>query len=100
MLTKSDMAVVDWAIRETLLARKKAMNFTYRGLGKVAFGFLGAPHGKVQAMLAGQGKTGDSGFRQPQVIGIGELYNLCEAMGLSWNEVLSDAFKKVKRTGS
>ncbi len=98
MLTKQDMDAVDSAIRAALVARKEELKLSDEKLGKQAFGFLKAPHGKVQSLLVGQGKpTEKTGKRKPQVIKIGELYNLCEALGLSWQEVQKAAIKAVMK---
>ena len=51
---------------------------------------------KIQALFVAQGK-GER--RKPQIINIAELVNLCEAMGLSWQDEIRTALKAVKAAG-
>ena len=94
MLTKDDMAALEAGIRSYLLARKRDLSMSDDALGKMAFAFMANPAGKVQALLVGQG-AGEK--RKPQTLRIGDLMNLCEALGLQWVEVLRQSVKDIKR---
>lgn len=94
MLTKQDMDALHEAIRTALVARQEELKLSDEKLGKQAFGFLAAPRMKIQALFVAQGK-GER--RKPQVINIAELINLCEAMGLSWQEVIRNAVKSLPK---
>lgn len=94
MLNKQDIEALDAAIRASLVARQEELRMTDEALGTVAFGYLKAPRGKVQSLFVGQG---DPDRRKPQVIKIGELVNLCEAMGLSWSDVIKAALKQLPK---
>lgn len=94
MLNKQDIEALDAAIRASLVARQEELRMTDEALGTVAFGYLKAPRGKVQSLFVGQG---DPDRRKPQVIKIGELVNLCEAMGLPWADVIKSALKALPR---
>ena len=62
-------------------------------LGLRAFPYMSNPQGKVQALLVGQG-AGER--RKPQTFHLGELFNLCEALGITkWASLLRDARKQV-----
>lgn len=93
MLTKDDMAVLESAIRASLLLRKKELSISDESLGKMAFPYMANPTGKVQALLIGQG-AGEK--RKPQTLRIGDAMNLCESLGLQWVEVFRQAVKDTK----
>ena len=94
VLTKEDMDAFDDALRKSLIARKKELKLSDDKLGKQAFGYLGAPRGKIQSLFVGQGNPDK---RKPQVINICELINLCEAMGLSWQQEIRNAIRTVEK---
>jgi len=93
MLTKNDMDRVNDLIRQALVVRQDMLKLSDEKLGKQAFGFLKAPRGKIQSLFVGQGAKGK---RKPQVIDICELANLCEALGLSWVDIIRQALKVSK----
>lgn len=93
MLTKEDMEAVHGAIRLSLIARKDELKLSDEKLGKQAFGFMAAPRGKIQSLFVGQGAPGK---RKPQTINICELVNLCEALGLSWQDEIRKALRSIK----
>jgi hypothetical protein len=95
MLTKNEMDVFDEAIRSALAARQKELRLSDDALGRMAFGFLGKPLGKVRSILIFQG-SGD--YKKPQNIRAADLTNLCEALGLSWVDIMKDALKVVRDT--
>lgn len=94
MLSKPDMEAVHEAIRVALVARQEELKLSDEKLGKQAFGFLGSPRMKIQALFVGQGKAER---RRPQTINICELVNLCEAMGLSWQDEIKKALKSLPK---
>lgn len=94
MLTKEDMDMVHDAIRLSLIARKDELKLSDEKLGKQAFGYMAAPRGKIQSLFVGQGAPGK---RKPQTINICELVNLCEAMGLSWQDEIRKALRQLKQ---
>ena len=94
MLSKHDMDALHEAIRTALVARQEELRLSDEKLGKQAFGFLAAPRMKIQALFVAQGK-GER--RKPQVINIAELLNLCESMGLSWQDVIRNAISTVPK---
>ena len=94
MLSKQDMEAVNEAIRAALVARQEELKLSDEKLGKQAFGFMGAPRGKIQSLFVGQGAPGK---RKPQIINICELLNLCEAMGLSWQDEIRKALKTLPK---
>ena len=94
MLTKQDMDALHEAIRASLVARQEELKLSDEKLGKQAFGFMAAPRMKIQALFVAQGK-GER--RRPQVINIAELMNLCEALGLSWQDEIRKALKAIPK---
>lgn len=94
MLTKEDMDMAHDAIRLSLIARKDELKLSDEKLGKQAFGYMAAPRGKIQSLFVGQGAPGK---RKPQTINICELVNLCEAMGLSWQDEIRKALRQLKQ---
>ena len=90
MLSKAEMEAADQALRSALVAKQEELKLSDERLGRQAFGFLKAPRGKVQSLFVGQGKPGK---RKPQVINIWELINLCEAMGMIWQDEIRKAKK-------
>ena len=94
MLNKQEMDALHDAIRTSLVARQEELKLSSEKLGKQAFGFMASPRMKVQALFVAQGK-GER--RRPQVINIAELINLCEAMGLSWQDEIRKALKAIPK---
>ncbi len=94
MLTKEEMDALHDAIRTSLVARKEELRLSDEKLGRQAFGYMSSPRMKIQALFVAQGK-GER--RRPQVINIAELVNLCEAMGLSWQDEIRKALKSLPK---
>ena len=90
MLNKQAMEALHEAIRTSLVARQEELKLSDERLGKQAFGYMGSPRMKIQALFVAQGK-GER--RKPQVINIAELINLCEALGLSWRDEIQKALR-------
>lgn len=94
MLSKQEMDALHDAIRTSLVARQEELNLSDEKLGKQAFGYMAAPRMKIQALFVAQGK-GER--RKPQIINIAELMNLCEALGLSWQDEIRKALKTLTK---
>lgn len=94
MLDKNEMEELESAIRSALIARKAELNLSDDAMGRMAYGFMKNPRGKIQALLVGQGAA-DS--RKPQQMRLGDLINMCEAVGLQWVEEARTALKVVKK---
>ncbi|MDD2966513.1 MAG: hypothetical protein PHN64_03325 [Desulfovibrionaceae bacterium] len=94
MFTKQEMNDWDENIRKQLVARKAELGFSDATLGKAAFdGVAAMPKGKVQSILTAQG-AGEN--RKGQNIRAADLMNLCEALRLSWYDVMNKARIEVK----
>ena len=89
-----EMDAFEEAIRATLRKRQERLNMSDDVAGKIAFGFMGGQRTKVQALLVGQGA---GKYRKPQRMRTPDLMNLCEALGLKWQEVIREAEKAVKQ---
>lgn len=94
MLTGQDIENFENAIREKLRERKRELSITDERLGRLAFPYMPYPRTKVSAILTGQGRPGQ---RKPQTLHLTDVLLLCEALGLSWQTVIRDAFKNIKK---
>ena len=94
MLDKERMDIFDKTVRSLLVARQKELKLSDRALGQMAFPFMGNPLGKVRSILIAQGSGND---KKPQNIRAADLLNLCQAMGLNWREVISQAVKVAEK---
>ena len=96
MYNKDELAALEADIRATFIARKKELNMSDDALGKMAFPYMANPTGKVQALFVGQG-AGEN--RKPQNFRLGEILNLCEALGLGkkWEDVIRHAIAELKK---
>lgn len=89
MLNQDDMVILEQRIMDAVFSEQERVGRSDRNLAAQAFGFLKTPHMKIQAIKGGPN-------RKPQQIRIGDLLNLCEALGLNWRDVIGDAVKAVK----
>lgn len=89
MLNKDDMDRVDACILQQLMAKQEAIGTSDKALGEQAFSWQASPIMKIQRI---KGRGG----QKPQQLRLTDLVNLCEALGLSWNEVIRDALKAAK----
>lgn len=89
MLNNEEMEMLDAYILRRLIEKQEAIGTTDKALGDQAFGWITYPNMKI---LAIKGKGG----RKPQQLRLADFLNLCEALGLSWQEVCRDALKNVK----
>ncbi len=92
MLNKEDMDAVDACVLKALMEKQAAIGTTDKALGEQAFSWQSSPIMKVQAI---KGKGG----KKPQQLRFPEIVNLCEALGLSWQEVCREALKCAKNLG-
>ena len=83
MLNEQDMLALESHIREILEARRKEIRMTETELGVKAFPFLADSRRKIQGIRNRSGKAS-----KPQRLKIGEVMNLCEALGLEWVRVV------------
>lgn len=94
MFSKLEMDEWEDIIRQRLVARKKELGLSDVELGKIAFGDVAKfPKSKISCLLVGQGAGNE---RKPQNIRAADLMNLCEALRLSWYDVMNEAHKQVK----
>lgn len=89
MLNKDDMDKVDACILNQLVSKQEAIGTTDKALGEQAFSWLTYPNMKIQVI---KGKGG----KKPQQLRFTDIVNLCEALGLSWEEVCKEAIKQGK----
>lgn len=89
MLTKDDIDKLDACILDALVKKQDTIGTTDKALGEQAFGWQSSPIMKIQR-IKGRGN------QKPQQLRFGEITNLCEALGLSWQDVCRDAIKAVK----
>jgi hypothetical protein len=83
MLDEQGMLALESHIRQILEARRKEIRMTETELGQKAFPFAGDSRRKIQGI---RNKTGING--KPQRLKIGDVMNLCEALGLEWAKVV------------
>jgi hypothetical protein len=93
MLDEQGMLALESHIREVLEARRKEIKMTETELGAKAFPFVADSRRKIQGI---RNKTGAGG--KPQRLKIGEVMNLCEALGLEWAKVVWKAEDAVRGT--
>ena len=91
MLTQNEMDMLDTFIRGYLQLAQEQTKRTDRALGAQAFGFLKNPHMKLQAIKGGPNK-------KPQQLRLADVLNLCEALGVSWQDAIRSAIAAVKST--
>lgn len=83
-----EMDAFESEIRLIIKRRQAELNMSDDTVGKIAFGFMPGQRTKVQALLVGQGA---GKYRKPQRMRTSDLMNLCEAVGLKWQEVAKKA---------
>ena len=89
----AEMDLFDGIVREILKTQQSKLNLTDDAVGKIAFGFMGGRRTKVQAIFVGQGADK---YRKLQKLRLTDVMNLCEALGLSFPEVMRQAQKTLK----
>lgn len=84
-----EMDAWDNAVRSILMERKQELNMSDAKLGEKAFtGIAKMPRGKVQYLFVGQG-SGEK--RKLQQFRTTDLMNLCEALRISFYDVIEKA---------
>ena len=91
--TLQEMEAFESEVRTIIKRRQDELNMSDETVGKIAFGFMPGQRTKVQALLVGQGA---GKYRKPQRMRTSDLMNLCESIGLKWQDVIRDAEKAVK----
>jgi hypothetical protein len=92
--TLQEMDDFENAVRVIIRRQQTKLNLSDETVGKIAFSFMPGQRTKVQALLVGQGA---GKYRKPQRMRTPDLMNLCEALGLKWQEVIREAEKTVKQ---
>lgn len=88
-----EMDAFEERIRIILKRRQTELNMSDDTVGKMAFSFMPVQRTKVQALLVGQGA---GKYRKPQRMRTPDLMNLCEALGLKWDEVIKQVQREMK----
>lgn len=95
MFTSSnEMEAFEEAIRIILKRRQSELKMSDETVGKIAFGFMGGPRTKVQALLVGQGA---GKYRKAQRMRISDMMNLGEALGLKFGDIIKEAYDIIKK---
>lgn len=89
----AEMDKFDSAVRTVLKAQQEKLSLTDDAIGKIAFGFMGGRRTKVQAIFIGQGADK---YRKLQKLRLTDVMNLCEALGMNFQEVMRQAQKRMK----
>ena len=89
----AEMDKFDSAVRAVLKAQQEKLSLTDDAIGKIAFGFMGGRRTKVQAIFIGQGADK---YRKLQKLRLTDVMNLCEALGMNFQEVMRQAQKRMK----
>ena len=82
--TLQEMDAFENAVRAIIKGQRAKLNMSDETVGKIAFSFMPRQRTKVQALLVGQGA---GKYRKPQRMRTPDLMNLCEALGLKWQDV-------------
>ena len=93
VLNEKGMVIFEDTIRNTLEERRFQLNMTEQALGVLAFPHVIDSRRKVQSIRKGQG-SGEN--RKPQQLRGTDILNMCEALGLSWKEVISKGLEEAK----
>lgn len=92
MMTFDEMALLDATLIKRIQEEQKRVKRTDLSLGQQAFGWMKSPKMKLQAIKG-------FGDKKPQQLRLADWLNLCEAMGLSWQDEIRTALKAVKAAG-
>jgi len=92
MMTFDEMALLDALLIKRLQEeQERGVNKrTDLSLGQQAFGWMKSPKMKLQAIKG-------FGDKKPQQLRLADWINLCEAMGLSWQDEIRTALKAVEK---
>lgn len=91
-MTFDEMALLDALLIKRLQEeQERGVNKrTDLSLGQQAFGWMKSPKMKLQAIKG-------FGDKKPQQLRLADWINLCEAMGLSWQDEIRTALKAVEK---
>ncbi len=92
MMTFDEMALLDARLIKRIQEEQERVKRTDLSLGQQAFGWMKSPKMKLQAIKG-------FGDKKPQQLRLADWLNLCEAMGLSWQDEIRAALKAVKAAG-
>lgn len=92
VLNKNDMDMVEAYILRILVEKQEAIGTTDKALGEQAFNWVKYPNMKIQAIKGKGGKA-------RQQLRFTDIVNLCEALGLPWQEVCRESLKMAKGQG-
>lgn len=92
MMTFDEMALLDATLIKRIQEEQERVKRTDLSLGQQAFGWMKSPKMKLQAIKG-------FGDKKPQQLRLADWLNLCEAMGLSWQDEIRTALKAVKMAG-
>ena len=92
MMTFDEMALLDARLIKRIQEEQERVKRTDLSLGQQAFGLMKSPKMKLQAIKG-------FGDKKPQQLRLADWLNLCEAMGLSWQDEIRAALKAVKAAG-
>ena len=92
MMTFDEMALLDATLIKRIQEEQERVKRTDLSLGQQAFGWMKSPKMKLQAIKG-------FGDKKPQQLRLADCLNLCEAMGLSWQDEIRTALKAVKAAG-
>lgn len=92
MMTFDEMALLDATLIKRIQEEQERVKRTDLSLGQQAFGWMKSPKMKLQAIKG-------FGDKKPQQLRLADWLNLCEAMGLSWQDEIRTALKAVKTAG-
>lgn len=92
MMTFDEMALLDALLIKRLQEeQERGVNKrTDLSLGQQAFGWMKSPKMKLQAIKG-------FGDKKPQQLRLADWINLCEAMGMSWQDEIRTALKAVEK---
>lgn len=92
MMTFDEMALLDALLIKRLQEEQErgANKRTDLSLGQQAFGWMKSPKMKLQAIKG-------FGDKKPQQLRLADWINLCEAMGMSWQDEIRTALKAVEK---
>lgn len=93
VLNEIGMTVFENTVRRTLEERRSQLNMTEQALGVLAFPHVADSRRKVQSIRKGQGSGPN---RKPQQLRGTDILNMCEALGLSWKDVLAKGLEEAK----
>ncbi len=89
MMNFEEMALLDSILIKSIQGEQERAKRTDQLLGQQAFGWMKSPKMKLQAIKG-------FGDKKPQQLRLADFINLCEALGLSWQEEIRSAIKAVK----